>query len=60
MSYGARYTAPPPAYDEEAQEPLLNNAQDDVFKETVANSSIEIRMRKSAGYSLVKPLLTDQ
>jgi len=45
MSYGARYTAPPPAYDEEAQEPLLNNAQDDVFKETVANSSIEIRMQ---------------
>lgn len=46
MSYGARYTAPPPAYDEEASEPFLNHAQDDMFKETVANSSIEIRMRK--------------
>ncbi|KAH8549527.1 inhibitor of apoptosis-promoting Bax1-domain-containing protein [Umbelopsis sp. PMI_123] len=45
MSYGAQYTAQPPAYDEEAQEPFLNNTQDDTFKETVANSSVEIRMQ---------------
>lgn len=47
MSYGARnYTAPPPAYDSEAQEPLMGQTGDDMFKETVANSSMEIRMRK--------------
>ncbi|KAG2185959.1 hypothetical protein INT43_002397 [Umbelopsis isabellina] len=46
MSYGARnYTAPPPAYDSEAQEPLMGQTGDDMFKETVANSSMEIRMQ---------------
>ena len=48
MSYGNRnYTAPPPAYDSESQEPLMGQTGDDMFKETVANSSMEIRMRKS-------------
>ncbi|KAI8972294.1 inhibitor of apoptosis-promoting Bax1-domain-containing protein [Pilobolus umbonatus] len=45
MSYGAyNYSAPPPAYDEEQGHPLLNE-EDDMFKETVANSSKEIRLQ---------------
>lgn len=51
MSYGApqqQYPAPPPAYEEEARQPLFGNAgnEDDMYKETVANSPIEVRMRK--------------
>ena len=46
MSYGSTpYTAPPPAYDEESNQPLLGG-DDDMFKETIANSSKEIRLRK--------------
>lgn len=51
MSYGApqqHYPAPPPAYEEEARQPLFGNAsdEDDMYKETVANSPVEVRMRK--------------
>ncbi|KAI8094834.1 inhibitor of apoptosis-promoting Bax1-domain-containing protein [Gilbertella persicaria] len=47
MSYGStNYPVPPPAYDEENQ-PFLggNNAGDDMFKETVANSSKQVRLQ---------------
>lgn len=45
MSYGASpYSQPPPAYDEEASQPLMGPG-DDMYKETVANSSVEIRLR---------------
>jgi hypothetical protein len=48
MSYGTNhpYTAPPPPYDEEAGQPLLGE-QDDMFKDTVANSSKEVRLGKA-------------
>jgi hypothetical protein len=47
MSYGSTpYTAPPPAYDEESNRPLMGDDDNDMFKETVANSSKEIRLRK--------------
>ncbi|KAG0166054.1 hypothetical protein DFQ30_007654 [Apophysomyces sp. BC1015] len=49
MSYGTpqqHYAAPPPAYEEEARQPLFGSEQDDdMFKETVANSPVEIRMQ---------------
>ncbi|CDH54107.1 glutamate binding protein [Lichtheimia corymbifera JMRC:FSU:9682] len=50
MSYGApqqHYPAPPPAYEEEARQPLFGNAsdEDDMYKETVANSPVEVRMQ---------------
>ncbi|KAI9281936.1 inhibitor of apoptosis-promoting Bax1-domain-containing protein [Sporodiniella umbellata] len=45
MSYGtSAYSQPPPAYDEESAQPLMGNA-DDMYKETVANSSLEIRLQ---------------
>ncbi|KAI8885843.1 UPF0005-domain-containing protein [Backusella circina FSU 941] len=47
MSYSTNqpYTAPPPRYDEEAGQPLLGEENDDdMFKETVANSSKEVRL----------------
>ncbi|CAO3679163.1 unnamed protein product [Rhizopus microsporus] len=45
MSYGSSpYTQPPPGYDEEAHQPLMGSV-DDMYKETVANSSLEIRLR---------------
>ncbi|KAG1446050.1 hypothetical protein G6F56_009702 [Rhizopus delemar] len=45
MSYGASpYSQPPPAYDEEASQPLMGPG-DDMYKETVANSSVEIRLQ---------------
>lgn len=55
MSYGApqqHYPAPPPAYEEEARQPLFGNAsdEDDMYKETVANSPVEVRMRKWPTY----------
>lgn len=48
MSYGSTpYTQAPPAYDEEANQPLFgSNNDEDMFKETLANSSKEIRLRK--------------
>lgn len=48
MSYGSTpYTVPPPNYDEEANQPLFgSNNDDDMYKETVANSSKEVRLRK--------------
>lgn len=49
MSYGSTpYTVPPPGYDVESNQPLLGNNTDadDMFKETVANSSKEVRLRK--------------
>jgi hypothetical protein len=48
MSYGSTpYTVPPPNYDVESNQPLLGaNADDDMYKETVANSSKEVRLRK--------------
>lgn len=48
MSYGsAPYTAPPPRYDEESAQPLMGQHEDDdMFKEMVANSSKEVRLRK--------------
>lgn len=46
MSYGSTpYTAPPPGYDEESNQPLLGG-DDDMYKETIANSSKEVRLRK--------------
>ncbi|KAI9248440.1 inhibitor of apoptosis-promoting Bax1-domain-containing protein [Helicostylum pulchrum] len=47
MSYGSTpYTAPPPAYDEEANRPMYgSNDDDDMYKETIANSSKEIRLQ---------------
>ncbi|KAF7721051.1 hypothetical protein EC973_005516 [Apophysomyces ossiformis] len=49
MSYGTpqqQYPAPPPVYEEEAREPLFGSQHDDdMFKETVANSPLEIRMQ---------------
>ncbi|KAI8092940.1 inhibitor of apoptosis-promoting Bax1-domain-containing protein [Halteromyces radiatus] len=44
MSYQQHYTAPPPAYDAEANQPLMGgNETDDIFK--VVNSSVDIRMQ---------------
>ncbi|CAO3652766.1 unnamed protein product [Mucor hiemalis] len=44
MSYGSTpYTAPPPGYDEESNQPLLGG-DDDMYKETIANSSKEVRL----------------
>jgi hypothetical protein len=43
------YEQAPPAYEEESAHPLMGDdteVMDDMFKETVANSSREIRMRK--------------
>lgn len=51
MSYGApqqqQYPVPPPAYEEDAHQPLFGDheAGDDMYKETIANSPMEIRMR---------------
>ncbi|KAG2203923.1 hypothetical protein INT47_007506 [Mucor saturninus] len=47
MSYGSTpYTVPPPNYDEEANQPLFgSNNDDDMYKETVANSSKEVRLQ---------------
>lgn len=49
MNYGSTPNVPPPAYDEEANQPLFgsNNAGDDMYKEVLANSSKEMRLRKS-------------
>lgn len=50
MSYGAQqyqqqYPAPPPAYEEEARQPLFGGDDgDDLYKESVANSPLEVRM----------------
>ena len=47
MSYGSTgYPNPPPAYDEEAAQPFLGSGDDDMLKETIANSSREVRLRK--------------
>lgn len=47
MSYGSTaYPNPPPAYDEEAGQPFLGSGDDDMLKETIANSSREVRLRK--------------
>ncbi|KAI9020997.1 inhibitor of apoptosis-promoting Bax1-domain-containing protein [Phycomyces nitens] len=42
-----QYSAPPPHYEEEARQPFIGSEedQDDMFKTTVANSSIEIRLQ---------------
>ncbi|KAI9497357.1 inhibitor of apoptosis-promoting Bax1-domain-containing protein [Zychaea mexicana] len=52
MSYGAQhqqqYSAPPPAYEEEARQPLFDGGHaddDDMYKETIANSPVEVRMQ---------------
>ncbi|KAG1443097.1 hypothetical protein G6F46_012870 [Rhizopus delemar] len=45
MSYGSTpYPHPPPAYDEEASQPLMGPGED-MYKETVSNSSLEIRLQ---------------
>jgi hypothetical protein len=47
MNYGSTPNVPPPAYDEEANRPFLgSNDDDDMYKEIVANSSKEVRLRK--------------
>lgn len=47
------YEQAPPPYESESSRPFLGNEEeglgsgdDDMFKDTVANSSVEIRMRK--------------
>ncbi|KAI9319854.1 inhibitor of apoptosis-promoting Bax1-domain-containing protein [Dichotomocladium elegans] len=55
MSYGApqqyqqHYPAPPPAYEEEARQPLFGHHgvedDDDIYKEYVSNSPIEVRLQ---------------
>ncbi|OBZ85341.1 Bax inhibitor 1 [Choanephora cucurbitarum] len=46
MSYGSTgYPNPPPAYDEEAAQPFLGSGDDDMLKETIANSSREVRLQ---------------
>ncbi|ORY93344.1 inhibitor of apoptosis-promoting Bax1-domain-containing protein [Syncephalastrum racemosum] len=53
MSYGApqqqqqQYPVPPPAYEEDAHQPFFGDheAGDDMYKETIANSPMEIRMQ---------------
>lgn len=48
--YQQDYQQAPPAYESESAQPFLShdeeNFGDDLMKETVANSSVEIRMRK--------------
>lgn len=46
------YELAPPPYESESSRPFINNDEEeqfgeDMFKETVANSTIEIRMRKN-------------
>ncbi|ORX58835.1 UPF0005-domain-containing protein [Hesseltinella vesiculosa] len=46
MSSYQQYSAPPPAYEEESRQPLFGGEHDDdMFKETVINSSMEVRMQ---------------
>ncbi len=44
------YELAPPPYDSDSSRPFISNEEeeivDDLFKETVVNSSVEIRMRK--------------
>ncbi|KAI7861768.1 inhibitor of apoptosis-promoting Bax1-domain-containing protein [Spinellus fusiger] len=40
-----QHYAPPPRYEEESQQPLLGSYEDDDFKTTVANSSVEVRLQ---------------
>jgi hypothetical protein len=55
MSYGSTpYPHPPPAYDEEASQPLMGPGED-MYKETVSNSSLEIRLRKSSRSFFLMP-----
>ncbi|KAI8063833.1 inhibitor of apoptosis-promoting Bax1-domain-containing protein [Gongronella butleri] len=48
MSTYQQYPAPPPAYESESRQPLFGgeeHEEDDMFKETVINSSMEIRLQ---------------
>lgn len=41
------YTQPPPAYEEEARQPLFGEHDDnDLYKETLNECSVEVRLRK--------------